>query len=258
MSGAKTCLNCDMPISGVYCAQCGQKTSTHRLSLGHFIKHELIHGIWHIDKGIVFTLRNILARPGYAAKDYIKGKRANHFNLVTLLLLLTGLLILIHQAHHTKTLDDNIAIEGDAVGIVAWIEHNLKWVLLSFVPVISISGYWIFRRPKFNFTEHLVFNSFIIAGIFLILIILDLLMWAMGKSWPSRLYLPDILPSIFLLIAYWQMFRSYYSMGGWIWRTIVFMIVFIVCFVLIAIFILLLYSLIFTGGNIGGRFEISS
>ena len=41
----------------------------------HFVMHDLLHGVWHLEKGILFTLKETIIRPGQAALDYIKGKR---------------------------------------------------------------------------------------------------------------------------------------------------------------------------------------
>src|ERR1044071_7443960 len=89
------CLNCDTELQGAYCFKCGQKASTHRFSASHFIAHELVHGIWHIDKGILYTLKHVLTRPGRLSREYIAGKRTGHFSLVTLLIFLVSLVLFI-------------------------------------------------------------------------------------------------------------------------------------------------------------------
>ena len=82
------CLNCNENIKRNYCDYFGQKTSTHRFSLKHFFIHDFVHGIFHLDKGFLFTIRELFTRPGHSIREYIQRKRTNHFNYFTTLILL--------------------------------------------------------------------------------------------------------------------------------------------------------------------------
>ncbi|MBD1429705.1 DUF3667 domain-containing protein [Sphingobacterium litopenaei] len=83
-----TCLNCHKEIHGKYCSHCGQSADTHRLSLSHFIAHDVVHGVFHLDKGLLFTIKQVLTRPGYAAMDYIAGKRKSYYNFFYLIFII--------------------------------------------------------------------------------------------------------------------------------------------------------------------------
>ena len=71
------CLNCGAKAQGNYCSNCGQKTDTHRIGIAHFLTHDVLHGVWHLEKGILFTLKAAVLRPGRAALDYISGRRSD-------------------------------------------------------------------------------------------------------------------------------------------------------------------------------------
>jgi hypothetical protein len=75
-----TCLNCEenLEISAKFCPQCGQKTDTHRLTIGHIV-HDSVHAITHADKGIFHLLKDLAVRPGVVAREYIGGKRKKYF-----------------------------------------------------------------------------------------------------------------------------------------------------------------------------------
>lgn len=90
MVTTENCLNCGNSVTDKYCATCGQKTTVHKYSLKHFIEHDLIHGIWHVDNGILFTLRELFTRPGHSIREFINGKRVGYFSFVTMLLLILG------------------------------------------------------------------------------------------------------------------------------------------------------------------------
>ena len=85
------CLNCNFDVDNKFCPSCGQKTDTHRIVMKHFVMHDLLHGVWHLEKGILFTLKETIIRPGQAALDYINGKRVRYYNVFYLALLVIGL-----------------------------------------------------------------------------------------------------------------------------------------------------------------------
>ncbi len=88
-----TFLNCGKKLTDTYCAGCGQKADTHRISFRHFISHDLLHGTFHLEKGIFFTAKEALIRSGKAALDYISGKRIRYYNVFLLVLMTIGLLL---------------------------------------------------------------------------------------------------------------------------------------------------------------------
>ena len=101
-----TCLNCNTEIENNFCSNCGQKTDTHRITLKHFLMHDLLHGIWHLEKGILFTIKETFMRPGQAALDYITGKRIRYYNVFYLSLLVLALnlrLSKLYENLHTFT-----------------------------------------------------------------------------------------------------------------------------------------------------------
>ena len=85
------CLNCGNPIIDKFWSKCGQRTTVHKYSLKHFVEHDLIHGIWHVDNGILFTIKELFTRPGHSIREFINGKRVGYFSFVTLLLLILGI-----------------------------------------------------------------------------------------------------------------------------------------------------------------------
>ncbi|RZL57754.1 MAG: DUF3667 domain-containing protein, partial [Pedobacter sp.] len=85
------CLNCNSEVIKNYCANCGQKLSTHRYSLKHFVEHDFVHGVWHVDKGVLYTIKELFTRPGNSVREFIQGKRARLFNFVTLIVLILAI-----------------------------------------------------------------------------------------------------------------------------------------------------------------------
>ena len=84
------CLNCGKELTDKYCSGCGQKADTHRITFKNFLFHDLLHGNFHIERGILFAAKEALIRPGKAALDYISGKRKRYYNVFYLILLTFG------------------------------------------------------------------------------------------------------------------------------------------------------------------------
>ena len=81
---AGPCANCNAPLVGAYCHQCGQAAHVHR-SLLH-IAEELAHGILHFDTKSWRTLPLLVARPGLLTRRYIDGQRARYVSPLALFL----------------------------------------------------------------------------------------------------------------------------------------------------------------------------
>lgn len=223
MPETATCLNCGNSVTNKYCANCGQKSSVHRLSFKHFFAHEFLHGLFHIDKGIFFTVKELFTRPGFAALDYLEGKRTKYFNFFTLLLLTIGLILF--TSHYVDQDKEFIVITESGERLDDAIVHNLKFLLLSFIPLLAVSSSLFFRRMKLWFSEHLVTNTFFSIGILLIYFIVLLLRVSFGES-----YLFDtlklLLPALYLCVCFYQFSNKTYSFLGYTWRMLGVLILF--------------------------------
>jgi len=79
------CLNCEAPVSGHYCSQCGQHAQPIR-SLRH-VSAEFLHSLFHFDTKAWRTIPMVIFRPGTLTRNYVFGKRARYISpLATFLL----------------------------------------------------------------------------------------------------------------------------------------------------------------------------
>ena len=207
------CLNCATPIAEKYCPNCGQKSTTHRYSIVNFVEHDFIHGVWHVDKGIFFTIKELFSRPGHSIREYIQGKRANYFSFVTLILLILTLSSLLAPYVHIKMFDliaSNRTKEMNS--FEAFISKYPKLIILILIPVNSFFSFIWFKRAKLNFSEHLVANSYKAAVELIIgLIFTVILIFYTNIQGLSVIYTMVVMPLIFLygLWYYYQLFFCY-------------------------------------------------
>jgi hypothetical protein len=80
----RNCLNCTAPLTGPYCAQCGQKAHVHR-SLRAFAG-DFVSGVLNFEGKFWRTLPMLAWRPGILTRRYIDGQRARYISPIALFL----------------------------------------------------------------------------------------------------------------------------------------------------------------------------
>ncbi|SHH07397.1 Protein of unknown function [Flavobacterium micromati] len=210
----ETCLNCDKPVTDVFCANCGQKTSVHRYSFKHFIEHDLIHGIWHVDNGILFTIKELFTRPGHSVREFINGKRVGYFSFVTLLILILAISHFLGEYAKVKLSDLMPENSKGAVNeLQEFTKKYPKSMLLITIPFYSIFSFLWFRKSKLNLTEHFVLNSYKTIGESLIaLSFLIITIFCTNVKVLTIIY--SLISIITLAYAFW-FYRQYFLAYGY-------------------------------------------
>ena len=68
--GVERCVSCDAPLSGPYCAQCGERVlEPEALTLRHFMVHTVADELLNVDGTLWRTLRLRFVRPGRLSLD---------------------------------------------------------------------------------------------------------------------------------------------------------------------------------------------
>jgi len=78
------CLNCGGPLTGPYCAACGQKAHVHRSLRGFF--QDLMQGLFNFEGKFWRTLPLLAWWPGDLTRRYIAGERARFISPIALYL----------------------------------------------------------------------------------------------------------------------------------------------------------------------------
>lgn len=214
------CLNCDTQLIGKFCSNCGQKADTHRITFKHFFMHDLLHGVWHFEKGMLFTAKEALCRPGKAALDYIAGKRIKYYNVFYFILLLIGLQIFLNhyydqifETYYGAPVEKN-NLTGQKIDL--FLAKYSKLLIFSFVPFFALNGYLLFKKKKLNLSEHFILAGIVFLGIMIITVIGNLF-----NFFEFTKYLDDIseisnfiTPTLILLYtiySYYTAFNENYS-----------------------------------------------
>jgi hypothetical protein len=239
-----TCLNCDTEIEKNFCPNCGQKSDTHRITLKHFFLHDLMHGVWHIDRGILFTLKESIRRPGQAALDYIKGKRIRYYNVFYLCLLVIGLHLLLNHWYDTIS-HTEVNLKNDNIKVSSFFKEYIKAILFGIIPILGLNSFWVFRRLKLNIAEQFILSGFCLLGMLLIGILFNLFDFINHFDVPYFLAVFEGVSFFMIpLFAFWTYYnatKGLYSFGGFLWRIVAFYLsVFAILFVFLSVIVLIL------------------
>jgi hypothetical protein len=246
-----SCLNCGQERTGTYCSACGQKSDTRRITFRHFITHDILHGALHMEKGMLYTARQALTRPGKAALEYIAGKRVRFYNIFYFILLMIGLILLLRHYHQTLALQ----IDPDSVStpsmneagekINRFLTKYNKLLIFSFAPILALNSFMLFRRRKFNFSEHFILSGMLLLGVLLItaaaIAVSFLEFTLLTGDYLDHLYLLVALSiPVYITAGYIQAFKKEYTLPGFSWRMLLF---FVLCSLEIFLFIILMLGI---------------
>ena len=92
----RECATCGTHYQGNYCPRCGQAASVGRFS---FKKAFLLFiDVWGIgNRGMFRSIRDLMLRPGYMIRDYLKGMQSAYFPPFKMFFLLAALSIVVDQ-----------------------------------------------------------------------------------------------------------------------------------------------------------------
>lgn len=249
MSHNTHCLNCNEAVSQKFCPNCGQKTDTHRITFKHLVFHDIIHGVWHFEKGILFTLKEAITRPGKAAIDYIEGKRIRYYNVFYLALILIGLNIFVVHYYDMLSQEytpqiEKFSYKNDKLDV--FLENYSKLLLLGLLPLFAFNSFILFRKRKLNFSEHVIIAGMLYLGILLISAIMNLFLFfdftekLVFISDYMNIFTPILLVS-YILFAYYNAFGDYYK--KWVFLPKITLFIALLAIEVIVFFLLLKFIL---------------
>lgn len=235
-----SCLNCGTEIIGKFCHICSQKSTTQRLDIKHFIQHDIIHGVFHLDKGLPFTLKEIILRPAAVAQNYIHGKRVRYYNFFYLTLVIIGFTLLLQSFMDKPSFRNNNPTYLKSLNFA---RENIKFILLSFIPFFAISSRIVYRKVKLNFAEHCIIASICLIYFLLLNLFSDVL--KLFKLDENTNPIINLITAITIIIIYYQVFKEYYQNRRYlnVINVILTLFIFIFFFVLLVSLIVLFITM---------------
>src|SRR5688572_12970642 len=226
------CKNCDATIDSRFCPNCGQKAEVHRITFGHLI-HEFFHAMTHADKGFFLLVKDLIKRPGFVIKEYIEGRRKKYFNPISFLVITTaaGAIFSFKSGYYAALTRIQTGSTSQTVSEAREIATNNAKLLGLFliVPIYSFLSWLFFWRPRYNFAEHIVLQSYSIGMLY---IVQSLIFIPFFLLFPSTVDINNrilhLVFIIYMVIIYKQLFNNHVLIA--LLKSIVIFIVFIAAF----------------------------
>ena len=161
-----TCKNCNTQFEGKFCNNCGQAAATHKLNF-HYFLHDIANSFIQLDKGILYTSKQLFTRPGASIREFIEGKRVKHIKPISLVIILAAIYGILYQYFEiniflTET-DDSLKVDDIKLlkKLNDWLANNYGIASLISIPFYALGSFISFKKQGYNFVEHLVLNAYL-------------------------------------------------------------------------------------------------
>src|SRR5690554_4649774 len=162
------CLNCNQPITGNFCANCGQKKYK-RIDRKYLID-ELQYTVLHTNKGFFYTVKNLIKNPGKTAREFIDGNRVNHYKPILLVFLLSTIstfimykMIGMGEILEEYFIEMKVPDASKMNQFMAWGSNYYPVMMMLMIPFFAFITKIAFRKWGHNYYEHFVMNAFFLS-----------------------------------------------------------------------------------------------
>jgi len=90
----KDCLNCGTIVQGKYCHHCGQENTEPKETFWHMLTH-FFNDITHFDGSFFTTLKDLLFKPGFLSREYMRGRRVSYLHPVRMYVFTSAIFFLL-------------------------------------------------------------------------------------------------------------------------------------------------------------------
>jgi hypothetical protein len=201
------CLNCQTPLAGRFCHQCGQEGRSSLYSLRQLVA-EVVHEVLDLEGKVVRSLGQLLFRPGRMTLEYIEGKRVRYVSPLRIYLLAS----VVSVAAHAVLGDEGMAavprqtaaqasdgaeapspalapglkvsVKDDTMSKAAF-KRAAQWFPTAFMvlpPVLGLVMMGVYRRRKLPYSAHLYLALHLQALAYLVVTTDLLLRWPVYLS----------------------------------------------------------------------------
>ena len=169
------CKNCNIEVNSKFCPDCGQPSNLKRIN-GHYIIHEIEH-ILHFERGILYTIRELVINPGQNIRNYLSENRSRLVKPIIFIVVTSLIYSLSINFFHNE--DGYVKFEGGKqntpVKIFKWIQEHYGYSNIIMGLFITFWLKLFFRKHRYNIFEILILLCFVMGIGMLIFSIFSLL-----------------------------------------------------------------------------------
>ena len=147
------CQNCGTAGDQKYCPGCGQALRAERISM-HSLLHEVAHTFWHLEKGFLYTLKELAINPGTTQRKYLSGIRLRYQKPFPLFAI-SGTFCALALFFIYK----NAPNQSDQF----FYKHYFFMVQAAMLPFFALITYILFKSRDLYYAEALVMNVYVLG-----------------------------------------------------------------------------------------------
>jgi hypothetical protein len=157
------CKNCNTEIKQNYCPNCGQAGKIKRIDK-HYIADE-IGQVLNFDRGILFTVKELLIRPGENIKNFISENRRRLVKPIIFIIVTSLIYSLINHYFNIEEgyVNYNETKRSTTGDIFKWVQNHYGYANIIMGIFIAFWTKLFFKKYKFNFYEILILLCFVMG-----------------------------------------------------------------------------------------------
>ena len=157
------CKNCNTEVTQNYCPNCGEAVHLKRIN-SHYIIHEIEH-VLHFEKGILYTVRELLTKPGESIRHFITENRNRLVKPIIFIIVTSLIYTLISHFFHIE--DEYVAFyektQSTAGSMMSWVQSHYGYGNIIMGVFIAAWLKIFFGKYDYNFFEILILLCFVIG-----------------------------------------------------------------------------------------------
>jgi len=155
------CTSCKQDIPENYCTKCGEPAKLKRIDR-HYIQHEIEH-ILHLEKGIFYTVKELLIRPGKTIHNFISNDRSRLVKPIVFIIVTSLIYTLVNHFFHIE--DGYLNFDKSKTTAInplnEWIQSHYGYANIIMGVFLALSMKLFFRKYGYNFFELLILLCFV-------------------------------------------------------------------------------------------------
>lgn len=155
------CFNCNHTVNGNFCSNCGQSLQLARIDSRYILTS--IGDVLSFKKGIFYTIKELLLRPGSSVNAFIKEDRRRLMRPVIFVIFCSFFYTILQRLLGFEDSYVNYSSEtpSSAIIIIEWIQGNYGYA--NILIAVFIAGWLkvLFRKYDYNFYEALIMLLYI-------------------------------------------------------------------------------------------------
>jgi hypothetical protein len=206
------CLNCGATVERKFCPECGQENIEVQENFFHLVGHFTADYL-HYDSKFLKSLKLLIFKPGFLAKQYLEGKRTSYIHPLRLFFFVTIIMVIMGNLYYQKfqkvitgdriviteedkanaTEEEIKKLERDEKKIIKSIasgfekvSYYLKYISFFLLPVYALCFKLLYWRKKHFYVDHLVFTLYLQSFVYVVLsvlLIIPLFITTQARDW---------------------------------------------------------------------------